>query len=126
MSPKTVVISLGSNIDPLRNIESAMSILHNRFDVKKLAGPIRTTPVGPQDQPDFYNAAALLRTNLEQPALVHTLKAIEDEMGRDRSRSRFGPREIDLDLVLWDGAVVDNDYYERDFLRKLVDEVLKE
>jgi len=126
MSPKTVVISLGSNIDALCNIESAMSILHNRFDVEKLAGPIRTTPVGPQDQPDFYNAAVLLKTNLEQPAMVHALKAIEDEMGRDRSRPRFGPREIDLDLVLWDGAVVDSDYYERDFLRKLVDEVLKE
>ncbi|MFW5890398.1 MAG: 2-amino-4-hydroxy-6-hydroxymethyldihydropteridine diphosphokinase [Marinilabiliaceae bacterium] len=126
MSPKSAVISLGSNIDALINIDLAVSILYNRFDVINFAGPVQTTPVGLTDQPDFFNAAILLNTDLDQPALIHSLKEIEDEVGRDRSRPHYGPREIDLDLVLWNGDVVDNDYYERDFLRKLVDEVLKD
>ncbi|MGM0375569.1 MAG: 2-amino-4-hydroxy-6-hydroxymethyldihydropteridine diphosphokinase [Bacteroidota bacterium] len=126
MSQKTAVIALGSNIDAVRNIEHAMSILRDRFELVNSAGPIKTTPVGIKNQPDFYNAAVLLKTNLDQQALVRSLKAIEDEMGRDRSRPRYGPREIDLDIVVWNGDIADNDYYERDFLRRLVDEVCKD
>ncbi len=126
MKSETAVIAIGSNIDAVCNIDRAMRILRNRFDVRNYAGPIQTTPVGLTDQPDFFNAAVLVKTNLDQAALVHYLKAIEDEMGRDRSRPRFGPREIDLDLVVWNGNIVDNDYYERDFLKRLVDEVLKD
>ena len=121
----SAVIALGSNIDAARNIEQAIRILYSRFDVQTSSGPVKTTPVGVEDQPDFLNAALLLKTGLEQSAIVQELKAIEDEMGRDRSREKFGPREIDLDLVAWDQQIVDDDYYDRDFLRKLVDDVLK-
>lgn len=123
---RTAIIILGSNIDAARNIDIANRILGQRFEVLNYAGPIQTKPIGREVQPDFYNAAVLLKTNLNQSALVRSLKAIEDEIGRDRSRSHYGPREIDLDLVVWNGDIVDNDYYEREFLRRLVGEVLKD
>jgi 7,8-dihydro-6-hydroxymethylpterin-pyrophosphokinase len=44
-------------------------------------------------------------------------------MGRDRTAPKFGPRNIDLDIVVWNGEIVDNDYYTRDFLQKSVDEI---
>ncbi len=52
--------------------------------------------------------------------VVAKLKGMEDDMGRDRSRPKFGPREIDLDVIIWNQNVVDEDYYERDFLGQLV------
>jgi 2-amino-4-hydroxy-6-hydroxymethyldihydropteridine diphosphokinase len=62
-------------------------------------------PLGPQDQPDFVNAAAGLLTQLSPQQLLAVLLEIEGSMGRNR-RERWGPREIDLDLVwLVDAAV---------------------
>ena len=52
------------------------------------------------------------------------LKKIEDRLKRDRTQPRFGPRTIDLDVVVWNGKVVDRDYYTREFLKNAVDEVL--
>jgi 2-amino-4-hydroxy-6-hydroxymethyldihydropteridine diphosphokinase len=45
-------------------------------------------------------------------------------MGRDRTIPKFGPRNIDLDIVVWNGTIVDEDYYTRDFLQKSVAELL--
>jgi 2-amino-4-hydroxy-6-hydroxymethyldihydropteridine diphosphokinase len=53
--------------------------------------------------------------NLESLSLF--LKDLEDQMGRDRSQPKFGPRNIDLDILIWNNKVVDPDYYTRDFLR---------
>ena len=50
-------------------------------------------------------------------------KKIEDKMGRDRTAPKFGPRNIDLDIVVWNGEIVDDDYYTRDFLQKSVREI---
>lgn len=119
----TAIIGLGANIDAQANIRKAIAILQNRFCVSEVSQVMQTTPVGIAHQPDFFNAAVRLQTSLSQEQLVGYLKAIEDEMGRDRTRAKFGPREIDLDLVVWDKGVVDEDYYQRDYLKKLVDEV---
>jgi 2-amino-4-hydroxy-6-hydroxymethyldihydropteridine diphosphokinase len=117
------VIALGSNIEAEKNIEEAFSRLQSCFKLVRKAGPILTSPIGIADQPDFLNAVALIETALSIEELVSVLKKIEDEMGRDRSRAKFGPREIDLDVLSWNGLVVDEDYYERDFLRQLVQEL---
>ena len=122
--PHEVVIGLGSNIDPEANLEQAVQELKSRFKVSKRSQWTRTKPVGIQDQPDFYNGALLLETELEQQSLKKELKRIEDLLGRDRSLPKFGPRTIDLDILIWNKKVVDEDYYERDFLRKGVEEVI--
>jgi 2-amino-4-hydroxy-6-hydroxymethyldihydropteridine diphosphokinase len=115
-----VIIGVGSNIDPLSNIQKAFDILQQKFRVLKIVGPIITSPLGITDQNDFNNAIAMIETSLSYDELVFELKKIEDKMGRDRCRPKYGPREIDLDVILWNNDVVDRDYYERDFLQKLV------
>ena len=65
-----------------------------------------------------------METELEQQSLKKELKQIEDILGRDRSLPKFGPRTIDLDILIWNKKVVDKDYYERDFLRKGVEEII--
>ena len=122
--PHEVVIGLGSNIDPEANLEQAVQELKSRFKVSKRSQWTRTKPIGIQDQPDFYNGALLMETELEQQSLKKELKRIEDILGRDRSLPKFGPRTIDLDILIWNKKVVDEDYYERDFLRKGVEEII--
>ena len=122
--PHEVVIGLGSNIDPEANLEQAVLELKSRFKVSKRSQWTRTKPIGIQDQPDFYNGALLMETELEQQSLKMELKRIEDILGRDRSLPKFGPRTIDLDILIWNKNVVDEDYYERDFLRKGVEEII--
>ena len=122
--PHEVVIGLGSNIDPEANLEQAVLELKSRFKVSKRSQWTRTKTIGIQDQPDFYNGALLMETELEQQSLKKELKRIEDILGRDRSLPKFGPRTIDLDILIWNKKVVDEDYYERDFLRKVVEEII--
>ena len=122
--PHEVVIGLGSNIDPEANLKQAVLELKSRFKVSKRSQWTRTKPIGIQDQPDFYNGVLLMETVLEQQSLKKELKRIEDILGRDRSLPKFGPRTIDLDILIWNKKVVDQDYYEREFLRKGVEEII--
>ena len=120
------VIGLGSNIDPETHLEQAVHELGSRFSLIKKSNWLRTTPIGIMNQPDFINGALLLKTELEQKLLKDVLREIEDKLGRDRSQSRLGPRVIDLDIVVWNGEIVDEDYYERDFLRETIAQILPE
>ena len=124
MIPNEVVIGLGSNIEPEENLELAVVELESRFNVSKRSQWIRTKPIGILDQPDFYNGVLILITELGMESLKQELKSIENLMGRDRSKPKFGPRIIDLDILIWNGKVIDKDYYDRDFLRKGVEEIL--
>ncbi len=118
------VIGLGSNIDAAANMNRSVELLKEQFSVLKVSQWMQTQPIGITDQPIFFNGALMLETTLELKALNSKLKDIEDQMGRNRSRPKFGPREIDLDVILWNGEVVDEDYYTRDFLQVLVKKVL--
>ena len=119
-----VVIALGSNIEPEENLELAVVELKSRFKVSKRSQWIRSKPIGILDQPDFYNGVLIMVTELGMESLKQELKIVEDLMGRDRSKPKFGPRIIDLDILIWNGKVIDKDYYDRDFLRKGVEEIL--
>jgi 2-amino-4-hydroxy-6-hydroxymethyldihydropteridine diphosphokinase len=66
-----------------------------------------TDPVGLAEQPRFINAAAVLETALPARALLERLLAVERALGRTRDGPRFGPRTIDLDLLLYGDAVID-------------------
>ncbi|SFE55106.1 2-amino-4-hydroxy-6-hydroxymethyldihydropteridine diphosphokinase [Thermophagus xiamenensis] len=118
-----VIVVLGSNIDAEKNINVALSLLEKYFKVNKISSVLKTKPIGITNQPDFLNAAVFMETSLEREALIQRLKALEDELGRDRTRPKFGPREIDLDILSWNGKIVDDDYYSRDFLQQLVAEL---
>ena len=120
----SVIIGIGSNIDAEHNIPKMLDILKTNVEVVKVSVMLKTKPIGIEEQPDFMNGAVKIKTNLELDELTKLLKSIEDKMGRDRTSPKFGPRNIDLDIAAWNGEIVDEDYYTRDFLQKSVDELL--
>ena len=119
----TVIVGIGSNIEAEKNIPQMLEILKTKVTVLQVSSFLKTNPIGIIDQPDFTNGAVKIKSDLNRKNLNKLLKGIEDEMGRDRTNPRFGPRCIDLDIAVWNGEIVDDDYYTRDFLQKSVDEL---
>lgn len=119
-----VIIGIGSNLKADFNIPKMLDILNSNVDVLKVSTMLITKPIGIVDQPDYTNGAVKIATDLNMEELTKLLKSIEDQMGRDRSTPKFGPRNIDLDIAVWNGEIVDEDYYTRDFLQKSVGELL--
>jgi 2-amino-4-hydroxy-6-hydroxymethyldihydropteridine diphosphokinase len=104
-----VFVALGSNIDePRRQILQAFSELARLPGTRVLhrSGLYRTPPWGETDQPDFVNAVAELETTLEPLALLDALLEIERAAGRIRVQ-RWGPRVLDLDLLLFGTQRID-------------------
>ncbi|MDH5516590.1 MAG: 2-amino-4-hydroxy-6-hydroxymethyldihydropteridine diphosphokinase [Gammaproteobacteria bacterium] len=98
-----VFIGLGSNLDnPGQQIRHALRELSELESSRLLkdSGLFKSPPLGPQDQPDYLNAVALLQTELEAESLLDHLQAIENRHGRVRSR-RWGERTLDLDILLY-------------------------
>jgi 2-amino-4-hydroxy-6-hydroxymethyldihydropteridine diphosphokinase len=100
-----------------------LEILKDHVEIVKVSEMIKTKPIGIANQSDFTNGAVKIKTELNREELTGLLKGIEDKMGRDRTVPKFGPRCIDLDIVVWNGEIVDDDYYTRDFLQKSVSEI---
>jgi 2-amino-4-hydroxy-6-hydroxymethyldihydropteridine diphosphokinase len=103
-------VGVGANLgDRERTIRRALELLGEQPGVEVVAvSALRETdPVGYLDQPRFLNGAAELRTSLEPRALLAALLAVERDLGRTREGPRFGPRAIDLDLLLYDDVVLD-------------------
>lgn len=102
-------VAIGSNLDhPRRRVDEAFERLAG-LDHTRLVRRSRTyltRPMGPQNQPDFVNAAAGLLTQLSARSLLDALLNIERAAGRNR-RERWGPRTLDLDLVWMTGDVID-------------------
>ncbi|MGC9355059.1 MAG: 2-amino-4-hydroxy-6-hydroxymethyldihydropteridine diphosphokinase [Mariniphaga sp.] len=119
----TAVIGIGSNINSKENISKMLEVLGKEVEILKVSSLLKTKPIGIENQPDFTNGAVKIQTGLNIRKLNHLLKSIEDRLGRDRSAPKFGPRTIDLDIVVWNGKIVDEDYYTRDFLQKSVQEI---
>jgi 2-amino-4-hydroxy-6-hydroxymethyldihydropteridine diphosphokinase len=117
------IVGIGSNIEPERSIQAALMILQQETDVRGISKWIKTAPIGIRDQNDFINGAIKIHTTLSQESFRHYLKNLEDKLGRDRSLPRFGPRIIDLDIVVWNDDIVDDDYYTRDFVRNAINEL---
>jgi 2-amino-4-hydroxy-6-hydroxymethyldihydropteridine diphosphokinase len=104
------ILGLGSNVgDRLASLQAAVNFLDLRAGkVIKISGVWETSPVYVIDQDPFYNAVIEIDTTLEPEALLEVCKAVEDEVGRI-PRSKWGPREIDIDLLYLlddDGASV--------------------
>jgi 2-amino-4-hydroxy-6-hydroxymethyldihydropteridine diphosphokinase len=119
-----VIIGIGSNLNAEISIPKMLDILKTHVEFVKVSTMLKTKPIGILDQPDFTNGAVKIATDLNMDELTKLLKSIEDQMGRDRTSPKFGPRNIDLDIVVWNGKIVDDDYYTRDFLQKSVAELL--
>ena len=103
-------VGIGSNLQmPARQVDEAIAQLGELADTRLVARSslYRSAPFGGIEQPDFINAAAALLTQLGPAELLSELKDIEARQGRERSDQRWGPRVLDLDLLVHATDVVD-------------------
>ncbi|BED97305.1 2-amino-4-hydroxy-6-hydroxymethyldihydropteridine diphosphokinase [Escherichia fergusonii] len=105
-------IAIGSNLaSPLEQVNAAVKALSEIPQSKILAVSsfYRTPPLGPQDQPDYLNAAVALETSLAPEALLNHTQRIELQQGRVRKAERWGPRTLDLDIMLFGNEVINTE-----------------
>ncbi len=106
--PITTYIALGSNMgDKMATCRRALDLLSRAGRVTKVSSFYCTEPVGYPNQEDFINAVAELETSLSPLALLVACHVIEDKLGRSRLL-QWGPRTIDLDILLYGDQVVNN------------------
>ena len=99
-------LSLGSNIEPEKYLRAAIAELRARFGELIVSPVYRSAAVG-FEGPEFLNLAVGLDTDLDAPALDAWLHALEDRHGRRRDQPRYASRTLDVDIVLFDNAIVD-------------------
>lgn len=104
-----VFIGLGSNLGNRQlYIDTAYLFFRNHSSIELLehTPSIETEPWGVKDQPPFLNSVALLRTTLLPTELLDELQRAEKSIGRQKSDTRWGPREIDLDILLYGATII--------------------
>lgn len=120
-------IGIGSNLDdPSARVQAAFGELQ-RLPATRLAARSSlygSKPMGPADQPDYVNAVAAVDTCMAAAELLQALAQIEERQGRQRGAARWGPRTLDLDLLLYGDSSIDTPgltvphpgMHERDFV----------
>ncbi|HCB2709647.1 2-amino-4-hydroxy-6-hydroxymethyldihydropteridine diphosphokinase [Escherichia coli] len=105
-------IAIGSNLaSPLEQVNAALKALGDIPESRILAVSsfYRTPPLGPQDQPDYLNAAVALETTLAPEELLNHTQRIELQQCRVRKAERWGPRTLDLDIMLFGNEVINTE-----------------
>lgn len=107
-----VYIAVGSNLgDPIAQAKQAIEALKCLPDSRFLSASslYSSTPMGPQNQPDYINAVVAIETDLTPLELLDCTQNIELEQGRVRKEERWGPRTLDLDILLYGNEVIDSE-----------------
>ena len=105
-------LGFGTNLgDRKKNLAQAVNVLNDRPDlaILRTSGIYETAPWGLTDQPDFLNMVAEFETSIPPDELLERVKKLEQSMGRDEGL-RFGPRLIDIDILLMGDLVVEEPY----------------
>lgn len=108
----TVYIAVGSNLsDPVSQANAAIDALKQlpKSEFVVSSSLYSSTPMGPQNQPDYINAVVEVKTELTPLELLNCTQAIELEQGRVRKEERWGPRTLDLDIILYGNEVIDSE-----------------
>ncbi|WP_240223726.1 2-amino-4-hydroxy-6-hydroxymethyldihydropteridine diphosphokinase [Rheinheimera hassiensis] len=109
MTPLRCYIGLGANLDqPVAQLQQAVQALKQltQSTLVAVSGFYGSKPMGPQDQPDYVNAVAAIDTALTAEQLLDALQQIEQQQGRKRKAERWGPRTLDLDILLYGNQVI--------------------
>jgi 2-amino-4-hydroxy-6-hydroxymethyldihydropteridine diphosphokinase len=125
-----IYLALGSNLDDSKeNINNAVNFLE-KYVVEIVRAPFYISEaIGYTQQPNFINTALMGTTNLQPLALLKYIEQVEKKVGRI-DRFRWGPREIDIDIIFYDNTIIDSkpltiphsQYLNRDFvLRPILD-----
>jgi 2-amino-4-hydroxy-6-hydroxymethyldihydropteridine diphosphokinase len=110
----TVYIGLGANLgEPVETVQAAITAISAWPEVRALkpSSLYKTHPLGPQNQPDYINAAVCLETDMSPEQLLDRLQELEQEHGRERNL-HWGPRTLDLDILLSDDLDLSSDRLE--------------
>ncbi|MGP8307545.1 2-amino-4-hydroxy-6-hydroxymethyldihydropteridine diphosphokinase [Vibrio sp. YIC-376] len=108
----TAYIAVGSNLaEPVSQAKQAIEALKAlpESEFIKASELYSSTPMGPQNQPDYINAVVEIKTNLTPLQLLDCTQAIELEQGRVRKDERWGPRTLDLDIILYGNEVINSE-----------------
>ncbi len=107
-----VYIALGSNLDePMRQVRQAIETLKSLPNSQFVASSSLyfSKPMGVADQPDYVNAVVAIKTNLTPLELLDHTQNIEHQAGRVRNGERWGPRVLDLDIILYGSEQIDHE-----------------
>ena len=108
MSDHLVYVGVGSNVEPEQNIPKALERLAAHVSIEAVSCFYRTEPQGRAGQPPFLNGVVRVRTNLDARVLkFEVLRRIESDLGRMRTEDKCADRPIDLDILLFDAAIID-------------------
>jgi 2-amino-4-hydroxy-6-hydroxymethyldihydropteridine diphosphokinase len=110
--PTLCYLGLGANLhQPLQQLQQAVVALSalEHCQLMHVSSMYGSKPMGPQDQPDYVNAVAALTTTLSAEQLLDQLQTIELEQGRQRKDERWGPRTLDLDILLFGEQIIQTD-----------------
>ncbi len=110
MHKEHVYSGVGSNLgDSQGKAQRAFDAIGQIEDTRvlKTSSLYSSKPMGPQDQPDYINAVCLIETSLKPHGLLKQLQRIELEEGRERKGERWGPRTLDLDILLYGSETID-------------------
>jgi dihydroneopterin aldolase/2-amino-4-hydroxy-6-hydroxymethyldihydropteridine diphosphokinase len=104
-SNELIYLSLGSNVKPRQNLELALKEIFKKYPLQGLSHVYETSPVGDSKQTAFWNMAAAVSTH-EKPVMIRRwLAALEKKAGRKKNTKNFGPRTLDVDLIVWKDLV---------------------
>ena len=101
-----VFVSVGSNVDRERNVSLALNRIEARFGRLRLSSVYESEPVGFEGAP-FFNLVAGFESEESPGEIVAAMRAIEEKSGRTRDEHRYGPRTLDLDLLLYGEMICD-------------------
>ncbi|ATC95772.1 2-amino-4-hydroxy-6-hydroxymethyldihydropteridine diphosphokinase [Pseudoalteromonas tunicata] len=107
-----VYLGLGANLNqPVQQLEQAVAALGALVGKDNIVVSrfYSSKPMGPQDQPDYVNAVAKITTLLAPLALLDQTQKIELDCGRVRKEERWGPRTLDIDILLYDNEIINNE-----------------
>ena len=109
-------LNIGSNLRPENNLPRTIQMLREYGQVEAISSAWESQAFG-SDGPNFLNACVLFKTKLDVPALkADVIRPIETALGRIRSADKFAPRVIDIDIILFDGALSNAEFWSIAFV----------
>lgn len=119
---RKVIVALGSNFEPKKNMASAFSLLEREFGPLQRSQTYKNEAIDLEGSPDFLNALVIFDTNLEYDCLAARLRWIETQCGRDRKKKK--EIAMDIDILLYDGMRYHEADWQRPYIKTLLCEVL--
>lgn len=123
-SRKTVCVELGSNIRPEEYLPKAAQALSAHFEILDISRAWETPPVGCVGCDNYLNAAVLIKTDVPNDELRLSLRQLEAQLDRVRTSDKFAPRTIDIDVLIYDGELIEPNLWKYSFLAVPVSEVM--